>query len=212
MATRAIRCLGAVFLAGSALLVGACASPPQGSSGGRIDPYTTTPAEAGSRLPSTTELGEFSDQVTQQLIGDLAQVPEFNEFRGTIIFGDFENKTGIVPTTDFEAIRTKIRTQLMSTSVAKDRFRFVENRRRYEDLRKRELGSSDVVTEDRSQTAPGTRVTNDAHTYMLNGDMYRVARGGETVNAYYMSFNLMRLSDAELVWESRQYTSKRAVR
>lgn len=211
MSTTVIR-IATAALAGASLWASGCASPPQGSSGGRIDPYVTTPGEAGSRLPSTTELGEFSDQVTQQLVGDLAQVPEFNQYRGTIVFGDLQNKTGIVPTSDFEAMRTKIRTQLMSTSVAKDRFRFVENRQRYEDLRKRELGSSDVVNENRAPTPAGTRITNDEHTYMLNGDMYRVARGGETVNAYYMSFNLMRLSDGELVWESRQYTSKRAVR
>lgn len=206
------RTVWAVGVVGAALAAGGCATPPAGSSGGRIEPTRTTRAEEGSRLPSTTELTEFSDSVTQQLVGDLAQVPEFNQSRGTIVFGDIVNNTGIVPTTDFEAFRTKIRTQLMSTSVAKDRFRFVENRQRYEDLRKRELGGSDVTPEDRSKAPAGARIANDQNTYLLNGEMYRIARGGETVNLYAMSFNLMRLSDGEIVWEGRQYQSKRQLR
>ena len=90
--------------------------PPQGDSGGRVDVTRTTPAERNDARVNTASLFVFSDEVAEQLTADLSSVPELNgKFRVAVVFGDIVNKTGIVPTSDFEAFRTRIRGKLMQS-------------------------------------------------------------------------------------------------
>lgn len=201
--------IGVVGVA-AAVLTGGCISPtpPRGDSGGRIDVSQGTRAEEGSRLPTTMELSEFRDMVAQQFVQDFMELPEFQQYRSTIVFGDIVNKTGIVSTADFEAFRAGLRDKFINSRAIREKVRWIESRQRFEDLNKKELGGSDLLQEG---SGAGSRKINPEYTYYLNGDMYRVARGEDRVQMYSMTFNLMRASDSEIVL-SKTYESKRLVR
>ena len=193
-----------------ALFTLAGCQPPPGDTGGRVDVPRTTPAERNDARVSTASLFEFSDQVAQQLAGDLSSVPELNDqYRATIVFGDIVNKTGIVSTNDFEAFRTRIRSKLMQSRghVLKN-VQFVENKARADDLIRRETGSSgDLLQEGtRQERAP----LNADYTYFLNGNMYRVERGGSAVNTYLMNFELTNMKTGAIIWTNEPYEVKQA--
>ncbi len=194
----------------AAALAGGCLSqsPPPGNSGGRIDVSQGTRAEEGSRLPTTMELGEFRDQVAQQFVQDIMELPEFSQYRSTVVFGDIVNKTGIVSTTDFEAFRTGLRDRFINSRAMREKVRWIESRQRWEDLNKKELGGGDLLQEG---AGAGARKINPEYTFFLNGEFYRVARGEDRVQMYSMTFNLMRASDSEIVL-NKTYESKRLVR
>jgi len=180
-----------------ALLVGGC-SPPTGAPTGRAPTTATTPAERFSPQVSITALSEQSDLTADQLAADLNDIPELNKgYRSTIVFGDIVNKTQIVPTSDFEAFRTRLRARLQQSRFLRDKVKWVENRSRVEELRRREGGSG-----------AGVAPLNDEYTYFLNGEMYRVDRGNSAVNLYSMTYNLTNMATGEIVWGSAPYEIK----
>lgn len=194
-------------------LLGCSAIPPSGSRSGRVDVTDTTPAEANSPQVLPTALVEFSDQVTQQLVADMKQVPELNgAYRVTVVFGDIANNTQIVSTTDFEAFRNRIRQKLMQSRTVLANVRFIESRARMEALRAREgvgQGSPDLLQQSPGGAAGGMDAPDPRYTYFLNGDMYRVARGSrDQVNLYMLSFNLTNAQSGELIWTNSPYEIK----
>jgi hypothetical protein len=201
-----VRALVLTLAAPILALMSAC-QPPVGDTGGRVDVTRTTPAERRDARVNTASLFEFSDQVSQQLAADLAVVPELNgEYRSTVVFGDIVNKTGIVPTSDFEAFRTRIRGQLMQSGHVLKNVRFVENKARVDDLIRRETSSSqDLLQEGQRRER---KDLNAPYTYFLNGDMYRVERGGSSVNTYLMNFNLTNMDDGAIIWTNTPYEVK----
>jgi hypothetical protein len=188
-----------------ALLLGGCASasPPRGNSGGRVPLGDSTRAEEGSRLVTTQELSEFRDESAQRFAEEILTLDEFQGPKSPIVFGDIVNKTGLVPTSDFEAFRTGLRDRLLNSKVLRQRVRWIESRARWEDLRAKELDDKDAGSTDRN--------LNPENTYFLNAEMYRVARGGDEVQMYSLTFNLMRASDSEILI-NKTYESKRIVR
>jgi PBP1b-binding outer membrane lipoprotein LpoB len=200
------RILG-LTIASVGLLAAGC-SPPKGESTGRVESTDTTKAERRSSQVSITALTEQSDQVAEQLAADLNSVPEFNgSYRSTVVFGDIVNKTQIVPTSDFEAFRTKIRNRLMQSQSLRNKMAFVENRARVEELRRREGGGTqDLLQQGAGRT--GVKPLNEEYTYFLNGEMYRVDRGSGQVNLYSMSYNLTKMSTGEIIWTSPSYEVK----
>ncbi len=194
---------------GCGVVVLAGCSPPKGENNGRVEITDTTPAERGSSQVQLTAQTEFSDQVAQQLAADLSNVPELNKgYRSTVVFGDIVNKTGVVPTTEFEAFRMRIRSKLMQSQMVLKNIRFVENRARLDSLRQRELGGSGDVLQEGS-AGSGTTPLNPQYTYFLNGEMYRASRGTrDEVNMYLMSYNLTNAQTGELVWTNSPYEVK----
>jgi hypothetical protein len=183
-------------------LLSACqSSPPRGEPAGRAeDPTTTTRSEKGSSLISIQALSEASDQIAQQLATDLNIVPELNQgYRSTIVFGDINNKTGIVPTTDFEAFRANTRAKLMQSRSLLAKIRWIESRARVEQIAAREQ-------------VPGADNTlpplNPQYTYFLNGDMYRVDRNDSRTNYYTLTYNLTNMASGEIIWISSPYEIK----
>lgn len=188
------------LLAVAALITG-CNTVPRGSSGGRVPTSETTPAEVRSPLPTLTSLQEFGDRVSEQLILDLSQVPELNDGApNLIVFGDVINKTDIVSTTEFEAVRTRIRQQLNNSRQVLSSTRFIANRSQLESLRARERPAGSPI--ERTQW-------DDQHTFYLNGEFYR--QGRENIQQYTMTFNLLRDSDGIIVWESLPYDGGKQV-
>ena len=194
----------ALVVAGLAVL-GGCAQPPRGENPGRVEVTDTTPAEKYSREVQLTAQHEFSDRVAQQLAADLQTVPALTEhgFRNTIVFGDIVNKTIVVPATEFEAFRTRIRGKLMQSQSVLKLVRFVENKSRLDALRAREGNGTAAGPE-----AGGAKF-DPRYTFFLNGEMYRATRGTqEEVNEYLMSYTLTNMDSGELVWQSVPYEVK----
>lgn len=192
--------------AGAMGMLSAC-SPPKGEQTRRVEITDTTKAERRSPQVQPAALVEFSDQVAQQLVEDLVALPEFNSgTRVNVVFGDIVNKTGIVPTSDFEAFRSRVRQKLLQSSVARNRIRWIESRAKVEELRRQELGGagSDV----NQAGANGPTPLSPEYTYFLDGEMYRVVRGNDEVNLYMMSFNLSNAQSRELVWSNSPYEVK----
>jgi hypothetical protein len=192
-----------LFAAGIAVagVLGGCAHPPRGENPGRVEVTDTTPAERASPQVQLTAQHEFSDRVAQQLAADLASIPSFQEgYRVTVVFGDIVNKTGIVPTSDFEAFRTRIRQKLMQSQMVLKNIRFVENRARLDSLRRMEEGEG----------VGGRTPLQLKYTYFLNGEMYRSNRqgAGMDVNEYLMSYNLVNADSGEIVWTNAPYEVK----
>jgi hypothetical protein len=207
-----MRAIGTVGVAGLMLagVLGGCSSPPMGNSGGRTPMGDSTRAEAGSRLVTTQELSEFRDQSAERFSQDIMELDEFQQFKSTIVFGDIVNKTGLVPTADFEAFRTGLRDRLINSKVMRNKVRWIESKARWEDLKKKELGNSGDLLQE-GAAAGADRKLNPEYTYFLNAEMYRVARGGDDVQMYSLTFNLMRASDSEIVI-NKTFESKRIVR
>lgn len=182
-----------------------CNSPPRGRDSGRIQVTETTKAEARSAQVQPAALVEFSDQVAQQLAEDLGRLPEFNAgYRSTVVFGVIENKTGIVPTTDFQAFRTRVRQKLLQSDVVRAKIRWVESLGKVEDLRSKELGGAASAP----GAQPGTTPLNAEYTYFLDGEMYRVDRGEGAINLYMLSFNLTNAQTREVLWTNSPYEIK----
>jgi hypothetical protein len=193
---------------GLMLLAGGCQSPPPGSTGGRLDPAGTTRAEANDPQVLPSALFEFSDRVSEQLATDLRGIPELQGQKVTVVFGDIMNKTGIVPSSDFEAFRTRIRGRLMQSGVVRQDVRFVEMRQRVDNLIQRETGKAGREQASRDGRYLERKELDPSSTYFLNGEMYRVDRGGERVNLYLLNYTLTKMDDGAIVWQNTPYEIK----
>ena len=163
---------------------------------GRIDPYETTRSEEQSRQILPVALLEFSDQAAPRLIRDLRQLPEIQgDELSTVILGDIENQTQIVPTSDFEVAVRRLRNKLINSELAGDQLAFVERRTRVGNLAERErvVGAEVDIADAEDYEA--------ASTYALDGDFIRVSRG--RVNLYYMEFQLVSFETNRIVWSDR---------
>jgi len=190
----------------TAVLAG-CNSPPEGEQTRRVEIGDTTKAERRSAQVHTASLVEFSDQVAQQLANDLSALQEFNgPYRASVVFGDITNKTGIVPTSDFEAFRSRVRQKLLQSTAVRNKVRWVESYAKMEELNRKELGTGQTYTPEAGggQTKP----LDAQYTYFLNGEMYRAERGGDAVNLYMLSFNLSNAQTREVAWSNSPYEIK----
>ena len=163
---------------------------------GRIDPYETTRSEEESRQILPVALLEFSDQAAPRLVRDLQQLPEIQENElSTVLLGDLDNQTQIVPTSDFEVAMRRLRNKLINSELAGDQLAFVERRERVGNLadRERVVGAEGDIADAEDYDA--------ASTYALNGDFIRVSRG--RVNLYYMEFQLVSFETNRIVWSDR---------
>jgi len=161
----------------------ACNAPPRGEQTRRVETTDTTKAERRSPLVQPAALVE-----------DLIELPEFNTGqRVNVVFGDIINKTGLVPTSDFEAFRSRVRAKLLSSTVARSRVRWIESRARMDELRRREAGGD-----------PGkSQELNWDKTYFLNGEMYNVSRvEGQQVHLYMLNWTLSNAETRELLWQN----------
>ena len=126
-------------------------------------------------------------------------MPEFHESPGriTVLFGDIQNETGNISTTEFAAVREKIKNNLLQSRTFNQNFRFLVSRAQLDELRRREVN-----------TPTNPNRFDERSTYTLNGTMYRIGRGN--VNDYLITFQLMNFSDGQIVWvrdyQSRQWS------
>ena len=184
--------LAVLFVAAPLLLAAGC----QKDRRARIDPYETTRSEQQEAQILPVALLEFADQAPARLAADLQRLPEVeDDERSTVILGDIENQTRIVPTSDFEVAMRRLRNSLINADLAGDKLAFVERRERVERLANRErvVGATGEIADPEGYDA--------ASTYALNCDFIRINRG--RVNLYYLQFQLVSFETNRIVWSDR---------
>jgi hypothetical protein len=181
--TRSWLLIGA-FLSGG--LVG-CENP---TPPGRIDSYSTVKEEGHASGANVPSMLEFSDQVSQKLMQDVSSTPEFRDSPTQLVIslGDINNKTN-TPTTDFELIQTRIRSQLLGSRTFRNQFIVIADRERIQRQMDQRTGD------------PGQSVQryDPAITYLLLGDFLEANREGRS--QYLFSFSLTNLKSGVIVFE-----------
>jgi len=188
-----------LVLFAATLTLAGCNSTPknQGSSGGRIDPSSDAPSEAGSLDLRSGDLIAATDRMA----ADIAQRLDVSNAKSppVIVVGPMENATSS-PHQNYDIFLDRLRAQLLSSG-ARHNLTFVRERATVEHLRDREYGGKDP-----SATAEAYKSTAD---YMLVGKVADMPTHG--ANYYFMSFQLVQLRDARsgpdlgsgvIVWEN----------
>ena len=200
-AARPTHACGLALLA-LALFVPACAKTPQGSRGGRIDPYRSTAADEDSRKASMPDLYQFCDETAQRLAHDISDIPEIDKAPQKVVLelGDILNQTR-TPTGDFELIQNRLRSQLRSSRLLRDRVMFVESRARMNrELRRIDGGDGqDLLQEGVATPGGGTARYAPANTYVLQGDFQEATRS--STRRYLFLFRLVNLVTREIIWD-----------
>ena len=179
--------LAAIALAGITGLGIGCT--PDGTTGGRIDPYRTTDADRRSSRASMPSMLEFSDEVAQSLAYDLVNIPEIQQSPEKVVLelGDLQNNT-TTPYSDFMLIQRRVQNQLLSSDVIRNQFILVEGPARMDVEKQR-------VTADSTSSAR----YEAGKTYMLMGDFFESNRGSD-VRRYYFNFKLVNLQTRQIVF------------
>ncbi|NOS99915.1 MAG: hypothetical protein HOP29_04750, partial [Phycisphaerales bacterium] len=174
----------------------------------RVSVHEVTPGERESGQMHTGDLASASDAVAQQLAGDVARIvdQEAQGKRAVIKFGDIMNKSGTMPTTDFEAFIGRIRSKLMQSGHVYANVKFVDTRARIEGLNERESGGAndDPLQEGRGSSGAVSE-TKPEFVFYLNVNVYGIHRGG--THFYSVTIELTRASDGAIVF-SKDYEVK----
>ncbi len=196
MSKRKSWCAGAI-VAGAAILLVGCETTPRtsvGDSGGRINPYSSTPADRASGAANAGALWEFSDQVAESLVRRLNSIPEITQSPSRVVveLGNISNATD-TPTQDFELIQRRLRSKLLQSDIATSRLLFVESVDDMEaEFRRIQPAGSDF--------SPGTDRYDARATYVLRGDFLESSRRGGETRRYFFEFRLTNLQSRAIVF------------
>lgn len=176
------------------LLMGGCASEP-----------TTRPASGPQAQPTINDLRASADSVGQALAADLENLVryDFGGERVALFFGDIDNRTGTVPTTDFDVVRRSIRNQLFRNPYFRENVQLREGsqRARANSDREREGGGADPFGGG-NEGFQGFDVDSN-FVFFLNGDARKLDRQAET--GFFIEFTVMREANAEIVFTNEYF-------
>jgi hypothetical protein len=179
--------LAAGSLAGLILISGCATEPSTSANNPRRDQITIN------------DLRTAGDEVAQALAADLENLvrSDFGGERVALFFGDISNKTGSVPTTDFDVVRRQIRNEMFRNPYFRDnvQLREASSRARANSNREREGGSGDPF--GGSEGFQGLDVDPN-YVFFLNGDARKLDRQSET--GFFIEFTVTRESNAEIVF------------
>jgi hypothetical protein len=191
-----------VLLAG--LFAAGCQSTPKnrGSSGGRIDPTSDAPSEAGSLDLRSADLINATDRMA----ADLAQRLDIanRESPPKIFVGQIENQTHM-PQQNYQVFLARLRAQLNSSGT-RHGMEFIRERQFVEYERQREYGNKQP-----DSTAEAYESRAD---YVLTCEIYDLPTRG--TNYFLLDYQLVQLREAStgpdvgpgaIVWEN-QYEVK----
>lgn len=198
----------AMTLAG--VLAAGCSSTPstpQGSHGGRLDDsYRTTGSDEASTKASIPALLEFADLTAQSLAEQISSLPHVvqrydavTKTQGRLILemGSIDNQSR-TPSSDFELIQRRLRSQLMRSQLIKSKFMFVEGRARAErDVNRIQGNNNGDLLQEGNAGATDQYANND--TYLLLGDFLEANRGNR--RQYFFNFKLVHAQSREIVFD-----------
>ncbi|MEM1166303.1 MAG: hypothetical protein AAGI30_08435 [Planctomycetota bacterium] len=200
MLTPSTRSLAALSLA-SACLVTACEAPPPGNTGGRIDPYRSTPADQFDRSVSAVTLLDFADVMSQQLAYELPAVLAERGHATKVVLemGGIENTTA-TPTNDFRTIRRRIFLRLRDSAALRAQADVVEAVERMDAQYQRLAPQTPQVATTSARYDPNI-------TYVLEGSFGELSRGGGAASTYSFDVTITHLPTRQIVF-SKLYDSK----
>jgi hypothetical protein len=184
-------CLRMVIGVGLIGLLAACqANPPPGRTGGRIDPYRSTPADVHSSGASLPALLEFCDQAAAALARDLTAIPAIRDAssKSIVELGSIRNQTR-TPTSNFEQMQARLRSQLFSSDIIRSHIVLTEDPARM-DRELERLGATG--------TGGSTARYPAQATYVLQGDFFESGRDNR--RQYFFEFKLVNLATREIVF------------
>ena len=178
---------------GALLMLAGCQTHPSpGATGGRIDPYRSTPADVVSTGASMPALMEFCDQAAEAFAQDLAEVPEIRDAPSRVVLevGSLRNQTR-TPTSNFEQIQARLVGAIFDSRLIQRYCMVVESGDRMDAELKRINGPADDLSVDSLESGRTARYDPNI-IYVLQGDFFESGR--DNVRRYYFEFKLVNLA------------------
>lgn len=201
-----------MFLA-AALLLGVVGC--QGTNSRRVPPGETTRPELDDRRQLPVSLIEFREAASADILQALPTARGISDTpeRVTVLLGDINNKTTNMSTNDYEYVVSGIRSNLIRSRAGGDKMKFVEERRRVENIASKER----VATAPAPQAAQGEEIRwgggsyyvpdYDARlTYGMFMDVYEIRRG--KTGLYYIEVQLVSFATNEIVHSFKTETKQ----
>ena len=202
-----------MLLMTAALLLGAVGC--KGTDSRRVPVGETTRPELDDKRQLPVSLAEFQDGAASDILQALPTVRGISDTpeRATVLLGDINNKTSSVSTNDYEYVVSGIRSRLIRAKASGDKLKFVEARRRIENIASKER----VATDPAPPAAKGEEIAwgggsyyvpdYDANsTYGLFMDVYEIRRG--KTGLYYIEAQLVSFATNEIVYSYRSETKQ----
>ncbi|MFK7788269.1 MAG: hypothetical protein AB8C95_02095 [Phycisphaeraceae bacterium] len=187
----------------------------QGTNSRRVPVGETTRPELDDPRQLPVSLLEFQEAAAADILQALPTVRGISDRpeRATILLGDINNKTTSMSTNDYEYVVSGLRSRLIRANASRDKLKFVEARRRVENIASKER----VATAPAPQPAQGEEIKwgggsyyvpdYDANsTYGLFMDVYEIRRN--KTGLYYVEAQLVSFSTNEIVYSYRSETKQ----
>ena len=176
----------------------ACNSPPRGSSGGRIDTYSTTNPERRSQSANIASMLEFVDISAEDVVDQLSDIRAAQAQPGkmTLALGGIVNKTQHTPTVDFEMIQDRLRRTIQRSPFVRQHVRFIADPNQTDAELARLTGRP-------GNPAPLADRPDAASTYVLTGAFYEAVRGPRS--QYMLTFEMINLQSSESVYTTKPF-------
>ncbi|MEM9109469.1 MAG: hypothetical protein AAGC72_05545 [Planctomycetota bacterium] len=186
-----------------------------GTDSRRVPVGETTRPELDDKRQLPVSLAEFQEGAASDILQALPTVRGISDTpeRVTILLGDINNKTSSVSTNDYEYVASGIRSRLIRAQATRDKLKFVEKRRRVENIAANER----VATGPAPAAAQGEEIAwgggsyyvpdyDASTTYGMFMDVYEIRRG--KTGLYYIEAQLVSFATNEIVYSYRSETKQ----
>ncbi|MGB0768629.1 MAG: hypothetical protein ACPGYV_13090, partial [Phycisphaeraceae bacterium] len=186
-----------------------------GTNSRRVPVGETTRPELDSPKQLPVSLAEFQEGAASDLLQALPDVRGIADMpgRATILLGDINNKTSDVSTNEYEYVASGIRSRLIRANATRDKLKFVETRRRVENLAANErVATAPAPVAARSEEIAwggGSYYVPDYDadsTFGMLMDVYQINRN--KTNLYYVEVMLVSFASNEIVYSYKTETKQ----
>ena len=197
----------------AALLLGVVGC--KGTDSRRVPVGETTRPELDDKRQLPVSLVEFRESASADILQALPTARGISETpeRATILLGDINNKTTSMSTNDYEYVVSGIRSNLIRSQAAGNKLKFVETRKRVENIAANER----VATAPAPVAAQGEEIKwgggsyyvpdYDANsTYGMFMDVYEIRRG--KTGLYYIEVQLVSFATNEIIYSFQTETKQ----
>jgi len=187
----------------------------KGTDSRRVPVGETTRPELDDPRQLPVSLIEFREQASAEILQSLPTMRGISDTpgRATILLGDVNNKTTSMSTNEYEYVLSGLRSNLIRANATRDKLKFVEQRRRVENIAAKER----VATDPAPKEAAGEEIKwgggsyyvpdYDADsTYVLQMDVYEIRRN--KAGLYYIEAMIVSFANNEIVDSYRTETKQ----
>ncbi|MGB1126443.1 MAG: hypothetical protein ACPG4Q_14670 [Phycisphaeraceae bacterium] len=187
----------------------------KGTDSRRVPVDESTRAELDDQRQLPVTLIEFRESASADILQALPTARGISDTpeRVTILLGDINNKTTSMSTNDYEYVVSGIRSNLIRTKAAGDKMKFVEERRRVENIASKERVATDPAPADAAgeeiKWGGGSFYVPDYDaklTYGMFMDVYEIRRSESAL--YYIEVQLVSFATNEIIYSFRTETKQ----